>query len=209
MLDRDIRIALKKKYLQKYIQDPTSKVVEEMSLFANRSRIDIAVINGQLVGYEIKSDRDTISRLPNQISVYGQIFDNVTVISGPKHINKLVDFLPNYCGLILSEPDSNEIKFTSIIKPTQSNEQSGFMIASLLWHEEACQLLKNIGLGKGVRKKRIKDLWQDLAENLSIENLSIQVREKLKSREAWKEPLQHEQYGDLSLQPSKCLDYQY
>lgn len=194
MLDKDIRIALREKYLQKYYMDADAKVVEEWPLFANRARIDIAVINGHLVGYEIKSDRDTIARLPNQMDVYSQIFDYITVISGPKHIEKLLKFLPHHCGLIVAEPTgNNEINLSNIIKSTQNPEQSKFKIASLLWHEEACMLLKLAGLGKGVRKKRIKQLWQELAEAFTLEDLGIQVRTILKTREAWKNNLPHEQ----------------
>jgi len=196
MLDRDIRTALRKKYLQQYYRDPNAKVVEELALFANRARIDIAVINGHLVGYEIKSDRDTIVRLPDQMAVYGQIFDKITVISGPKHVGKLLEFLPNYCGLFVAEPKNYEIELTTIIKPTQSTEQSGFMLASLLWHEEACLLLKSIGLGKGVRKKRISVLWQELANNFTVENLTANIREIIKARQAWKEPQLQVLYGD-------------
>jgi len=195
MFDRDIRTTLRKKYLQQYYKDPSAKVVEELSLFANRARIDIAVINGNLVGYEIKSDRDTIIRLPDQMAVYGQIFDKISVISGPKHIGKLLEFLPNYCGLLVAEPN-NEIELTTIIKPTQSTEQSGFMLASLLWHEEACSLLKSIGLGKGVRKKRISLLWQELADNFTVENLAANIREIIKARQDWKVPQLQVSHGD-------------
>lgn len=188
MLDRDIRIALREQYLQRYYQDSNAKVVEELTLFANRARIDIAVINGNLLGYEIKSDRDTITRLPDQMSVYGQIFDYVTVISSPKHTDKLSNYLPNYCGLVVYEPTINGINLSTIIKPTQSTEQSGFMLASLLWHEEAYLLLKEAGLGKGARKKRIRHLWQDLAENFTVEELGQKIRTILKCRKAWKVP---------------------
>jgi hypothetical protein len=187
MLDQEIRGYLRKNYLQRYYQDPNSKVVEEMALFANRARIDIAVINGHLLGYEIKSDRDTIGRLPDQVAVYGQIFDFTSVISGPKHINKLIDFLPHYCGLVLSEPHNGEIKLTMVVEPSYSTDLSAFHIASLLWHDEACSLLKGIGLGKGVRKKRIGQLWGELAEAFTIKDLTNHVRSKLKARKAWKE----------------------
>jgi len=196
MFDRDIRIALRKKYLQQYYKDPSTKVVEELALFANRARIDIAVINGHLVGYEIKSDRDTIARLPDQMAVYSQIFDKTTVISGPKHIEKLLEFLPNCCGLFVAEPNNSEIELTTIINPIQSTEQSGFMLASLLWHEEACSLLKSVGLGKGVRKKRISLLWQELADNFTVDNLAANIREIIKARQAWKEPQQQVLHGD-------------
>ncbi|MBF8964060.1 sce7726 family protein [Pontibacter sp. FD36] len=195
MLDRDIRAALREEYLQKYYQDSDAKVVEEWPLFANKARIDIAVINGHLVGYEIKSDRDTIARLPDQLAIYSQIFDYITVITGPKHVDKLLNFLPHHCGLIVAEPtESKDIRLSTIVEPSRSPEQSKFKLASLLWHEEACLLLKAAGLGKGVRKKRVKQLWKEVAEAFTLDDLGSHVRSMLKAREAWKEHQAHEQY---------------
>jgi hypothetical protein len=55
MLDRDIRAYLYENYLRQYTEDKTARVVPEMGLSAHAARIDIGVVNGQLVGYEIKT----------------------------------------------------------------------------------------------------------------------------------------------------------
>jgi hypothetical protein len=41
-------------------------VLDELGIDHGRQRADIAVINGRMTGYEIKSDRDTLAPLSNR-----------------------------------------------------------------------------------------------------------------------------------------------
>jgi len=159
-----------------------------MGLSAHAARIDIGVVNGQLVGYEIKSDRDNLDRLPRQMEVYNQIFDLITVVTGPKHEKKLVAWLPAHCGLLVTHKgeDGNELR--TVRKASQNPERNGYMIASLLWHEEAKQLLTDLGLGKGLSRLRRWELWEKISEHLTdIDELAERVRIILKGRTTWRE----------------------
>ena len=53
---------------------PGTLFVNELGLNHGRFRADIAVMNGKLVGYEIKTDQDTLVRLPAQIDGYNEVF---------------------------------------------------------------------------------------------------------------------------------------
>lgn len=191
MLDRDIRAYLYQTYLRKYTEDGTSCVVDEMGLSAHAARIDIGVINGQLVGYEIKSDRDNLTRLPHQLEVYNQIFDLVTVICGPKHEKKLAAWLAEdfaHCGLLVTQKTNGRDELREVRPATQNPNRDGYMIASLLWHEEAKQLLVQEGLTKGLSRLRRGDLWEKLAAHFTdIDELAAKVRAILKSRTTWRE----------------------
>lgn len=191
MLDRDIRDYLHKHYLCEYTKaDATARVVNEMGLSAHAARIDIGVINGKLVGYEIKSDRDSLDRLPHQLEVYNQIFDLITVVCGPKHEAKLLAYLPLHCGLFVTDKDGmNHPSLRTVRKPSQNKERNGYMIASLLWHEEAKTLLISLGAGKNLSKLRRWELWERLADffKADIDKLADEVRAILKNRQTWKE----------------------
>lgn len=186
MLDRDIRAKLRASYLEKYYNDEKSKVVEELPLYYGSARIDIAVINGAFHGYEIKSDRDTLDRLPDQLAIYSQIFDYITVISGPKHVPQLEEFLPNFCGLMVVEKVGKEAKIEIATPPQLSNERNGYMVASLLWKDEAVSLLSSLGVSRGIKTKRKDQLWTILQEMLSIEELGEKVRFILRARQDWR-----------------------
>jgi hypothetical protein len=187
VLDRDIRELLNDVYLNKYRSDGQSKVVPEMGLSGHAARIDIGVVNGELIGYEIKSDRDTLARLPGQLNVYCGIFDKITIICGSRYEEKLLEILPPYCGLYVAEqPRTGPGKLRHRREPKQNPERSGFMIASLLWHYEAKQLLKSQGL-KGLSKLRCWDLWQLVADTFTLDEVSHHVRHLMKARIDWRE----------------------
>src|SRR4051812_45593489 len=80
MRDYDIRQELRQRLRKEHEGDPETLVIEELGLCQGQVRADIAVINGFMHGYEIKSERDTLERLPRQREVYEQCFDAVTLV---------------------------------------------------------------------------------------------------------------------------------
>jgi hypothetical protein len=68
---------------KKHKDDKKIRILQEFSI--SDARIDIAVFNGIMHGYEIKSDVDTLKRLPQQIKAYDSIFDKITLIVGKAH----------------------------------------------------------------------------------------------------------------------------
>ena len=61
--DANIRSALHAKRLRRARSQPDTLVIDELGLAHAKSRIDVAVINGCIHGYEIKSAKDTLDRL--------------------------------------------------------------------------------------------------------------------------------------------------
>ena len=64
MRDSEIRNTLRATLLSEHAGDPTAVVIDELGICQGSARIDMAVVNGSLNGYEIKSDLDTLARLP-------------------------------------------------------------------------------------------------------------------------------------------------
>ena len=64
MRDRDVRQALLAHLAELHAGDPDTRIVEEMGVWCGTARIDVAVVNGELCGFELKSERDTLERLP-------------------------------------------------------------------------------------------------------------------------------------------------
>lgn len=61
---------------------------------------DVVILNGTSTVYEIKSEYDSLDRLPNQIKAYSECFDNIYVVTHSSHINGLNNILPSYVGII-------------------------------------------------------------------------------------------------------------
>src|SRR4029077_13805561 len=65
---------------------------------------DVAVVNGALDGFELKSDRDRLDRLARQSEIYGAVFDRMTLVVGPRHERQAARMIPDWWGLERTEP---------------------------------------------------------------------------------------------------------
>jgi hypothetical protein len=176
MLDRDIRPPLRK-VLQAWHRDAV--LVEEMPL-CRKGRADVAVVNCALWGYEIKSERDSLNRLPLQIANYDAVFDFSTVVAAPRHLRYAKRVVPRHWGIRVLGGEPETPSFEMVRDPKRNAHVSPEAIVRLLWKTEVVRLLraKHIALGS---RTPILQLWQALSD-FPIADLAFEVREILKSR---------------------------
>ena len=80
--DLDIRPALYTMLRQSHAGEAQTVFIQELGICQGLARIDIAVVNKVLHGYEIKSDRDSLRRLPSQVEMYSKVVDKATIVVG-------------------------------------------------------------------------------------------------------------------------------
>lgn len=189
MKDIDIRKKLKSIDLHLAPGNEHTKVVDELEIGYGDTRIDLAVINGSLHGYEIKSNHDTLIRLEKQITEYSKVFDFLTFAIGDKHINAASKLIPSWCGLIKvsdckESPDG--LHFETIHQSDRNSSVDNFTLAQFLWKEECITLLSKKSITKGVSSKSRIFLWKLVAETFSHDELPLEVRTILKARLNWR-----------------------
>jgi hypothetical protein len=185
MKDPCIRQLLKDTELQHFFNDSNSRVVDELSLPVAKARIDVAVINGSLHGYEIKSASDTLQRLPSQIEAYTKVFDYLSIVTESKYHERILDFIPYWIGLIICDEKKGVKTIKQVRRAKLNKEKQGFFIAKLLWREELIDCLTEY-LIPFRKKDRNWLLCEALASSLDVNVVSCIVREKLKKRADWK-----------------------
>ena len=189
MNDPQIRQAFHTTFLQKEHEDSATLILDELGLEHGKCRADIAVINGHMEGYEIKSDVDSLSRLKNQINSYDAIFDRSSVIVTIRHVNEAVRTIPDWWGIIsVLESENNIPRFSVIKKPQQNKNIDDALVAQLLWREEAQEVLFNLGVRGAQLRQRRSILYAYITEMLSSHELRKTVREYLKKRRGWRHP---------------------
>ena len=180
--DKNIRLALKSlltKDLKRYQSENElpSKIFEELGVRHGTARIDIAVITGAMHGYEIKSDRDTLDRLPEQIKEFNKVFDKLTLIVGKSHLYRAINIIPDWWGITIAKINPNhKILFQNIREAENNPNQIKVSIARLLWRQEALQILEEQNKAQGVRSKPREHIYQRLANSLDTEDLKERVR---------------------------------
>jgi hypothetical protein len=185
MRDSDVRKAALTMLAARHEGDSSTRIVEEMGVWSGSVRVDIAVINGSLSGYEIKSDRDTLGRLPFQQDLYSRVFDSVELIVGRRHVEKAMAIVPDWWGVMLATEGEGKVDLAAIRPPRSNPAIDPFLVAQLLWKEEAIAVLESQGLAKGWKSKRAKLVHQHLAASIPLEELRKHVRLALKSRTEW------------------------
>ena len=187
MNDSDIRQVVLSKLNREYHDDPKTMIIEELGLCQGDARIDIAVVNGSIHGFEIKSDKDTLRRLNNQIEIYNRSLSFVTLVVGEKHLTAALKLIPKWWGVIIANENSDQKPLLRIRRKAKSNLfLDPFAVAQLLWRDEALTALKRKGLHKGFANKPRAVLWRRLAEHLPTEELPSLVRSFFKARENWR-----------------------
>jgi len=171
--DHIIRTELRK-ILERELTEYRSKtgkpadIFEELGVSHGRARIDIAVVNGVMHGYEIKSDKDTLSRLFDQMHEYNAVFDKITLVVGQRHLLDAIHRIPEWWGITLAKIDLNQrIVFYSIREAMQDDDaQVPVSIARMLWRAEALKILEERGAADGIRSKPRNVIYEKLADVL-------------------------------------------
>ena len=63
-------------------------------------KADVAILNGTATVYEVKSERDSLTRLERQIAAYATVFAKVYVIAAESHISGVNDTVPDFVGIL-------------------------------------------------------------------------------------------------------------
>lgn len=164
-----------------------SLLIEELAVERGNARIDVAMVCDRLMGFEIKSDLDTLDRLSNQIHAYNRVFDEITLVAGREFIRVAPNVIPSWWGLIEARRASHgTVTLTTIRAPVLNQNQSSHSLASLLWKDEAVDLLQQHRATLALphwSKTKIYDL---LAQSITKDEIKSWVATKLKSRTTWR-----------------------
>jgi hypothetical protein len=190
MREAQVRAALAAKLEADHAGEAKTRVIHELDLCQSQARIDLAVVNGRLSGWEIKTRADRLTRLPRQEEVYSRIFDRVWLAADERHIEGALQLIPDWWGLAkISERDGR----CRITKVRESKLNRGVDLASLvrlLWRIETLDELERLGLADGMKRAPRRVLWERLAtaapRYITRAQLQARVRERLLTREGWR-----------------------
>lgn len=186
--DTIIRKALLEQLSKEYAANPEYRVIPELGLWHGAARIDVAVVNGVLHGFEIKSDRDTLARLPEQREAYNSVFDQVTIVVGSRHFIEAFKMIPEWWGVQIAHVGKDGSVFFNQIRESRSNPmQDDISIARLLRRREALDLLESVGMANGFHSKSRDTIYAKVVETVELETLKSYVRNVLQgSRQDWR-----------------------
>lgn len=141
MNDAEIRLALINWLNRKKISP--QKILNEMTISDGLARPDLIVIYSYSHCYEIKGDNDQIQRIIKQCAHYQSSFKKNTLVTTQKHLNKALELLPGFWGIIVAINENKTIKFNYIRKSSHNPLYRKDIASKILWKNEMQQLLEN------------------------------------------------------------------
>lgn len=182
--DADLRPALRARLLLDHACEPDTIVLDELGLCRGEVRVDMAVVNGLLHGYEIKSDRDSLRRLGGQSAIYNRVLDRVTLVVGERHLHEALGIVPAWWGILRIDASGHEPGFRPLRRGRKNPTLDPRALVELLWLEDAMALLEHHRIARGMRGKPRRVLWDRLCDHLHADAIAAAVRAGLRARVA-------------------------
>ena len=180
--DPAIRAALLTKLREELNEDPEAVVIEELGLCRGQVRLDIAVVNGLLHGYEIKSDRDSLYRLRKQVEIYSKVLDRATLVVGDRFLTAASDAVPSWWGLLHARVMFDQVRLRTVRCSQRNPQRDPRYLVEMLWSNHAIEILEQRGAARGVRRKPRRVIWDRVCDRFSLDEIAEAVRVGLKAR---------------------------
>lgn len=151
MLDKDMREPLFD-YLDEYYGK--IRIFEEKITGGSRADV-IGIIDGNVLGFEIKSDGDSYTRLKTQTADYDRLCDYNYLVVGKTHRKHAASHVPDHWGLLCvfdqGEGETVELIRTPALNPGASLKKQ----VELLWRPELSRLQEWNGLPAYKQKSKL------------------------------------------------------
>ncbi len=180
--DAEIRSALRSSLLAKHAADTDTVIIDELGLCRGKVRVDVAVVNGMLHGYEIKSDRDSLRRLSSQVDFYGKVLDQATLVVGERHLAKALEIVPAWWGILRVQVCATSLRFRELRRGCKNPRRDSRSLVELLWLDNAVALLEKRGAARGIRSKPRRVVWDRVCEYFAEDEIAETVRDHLMAR---------------------------
>jgi hypothetical protein len=143
--DRDIRAALLQQ-LEGRREGHPHRLIQEFWIPISHERADVVEVNGLLAGFEIKSARDTLARLPRQSAAFSAVFDQVSLVCATNHLARAEGVVPSWWGLVRVDAGDNAVTLWPVRQPRLNPLPDHETRLRLLWKAELVVALQARGI---------------------------------------------------------------
>lgn len=141
----------------------TASILREFAV--GKCKADIAILNGTATVYEIKSERDSLVRLENQVATYSTVFPSVYVVCSQCHVDSVLQAVPQHVGILCL---NQRYQITTIRSAVDSTELiSPISIFEAVRTDEARQMLRSLDINiPSVPNTRMRSVLRDAFSEL-------------------------------------------
>jgi hypothetical protein len=159
-----------------------SEALFEFWVPLSNERADLVVVGNTMNGYEIKTERDTLRRLPRQAAAFSRVFESCSIVTAERHLDAAVDLVPEWWGAITYANHDPPLVFREVRPGTPNGSLDPETLVRLLWREEVRAALISLGSEPDPRASRLS-MWHHLLDLIDIGDLCEIVRGAILGRD--------------------------
>lgn len=161
---------------------PGAFMVDELGIKHGKFRVDVCAITDILHGYEIKSDQDTLSRLPAQAKHFSLVFQRMTLVVGPALLAPALALVPPWWGIVLvTVGEHGDTRLAELREPSDNPRPNYRWVVRLLWRDEIAACLRAGGV-RGYAKLKYWAIADLMLNSYTPAQLAAQVATVLRLR---------------------------
>ena len=141
----------------------------------------------EILGFEIKSDKDNLIRLTTQVKNYERFCDKCYIVTGVHYIDKIEEAVPKHWGVYDIAKDENGNLHIEMFREANRNPKERPTTKlknqmNLLWRSELIKIVKTYKLG-GVTKRNKRQLRDLIIEKMGKEEAKRMTYDALIERD--------------------------
>ncbi len=118
-------------------------IIEELRIHNGNAIADVVALYKDAHCFEIKGDGDKIERAVKQGYYYNLSFRRITLVTTSKHLNKAIELLPKFWGIINAERKDGEVILKYIRRARNNSSFDKSLALLILWKSEMLTLIEH------------------------------------------------------------------
>jgi hypothetical protein len=176
ILEIDIKAIVLEYLMSKNNLIENHSIISEFSVDRNSRRADLVIAQDKrLIGFEIKSEADSLCRLSGQTEKYLDYFDKVIIVAAPKHISNIVERTPK--NVAIWEVSNKGIKVVRRGRIVEVVDKKNLL--KLMTVPELAKLANKSKLSlKSKNRRNLEDALQNIPVNILRKMAIHSVKER-------------------------------
>lgn len=149
------------------------------------ARLDALLISDRLVGFEIKSDVDSLARLPRQVQAFSPLLDEAVLVCGVRHAARAVEMVPDWWTVLTAERDTTGQVQLAVIREGGVNPKPRMLwLLRMLFRAELVAILRAHGV-RGYTGLRVAGLRKLATASIPADQLRAAALGYLRTGRPW------------------------
>lgn len=185
MRDADVRLAMAASVARTMATRPHVLVPEVEIRWTVPARADALLVADRISGFEIKSDVDSLSRLPRQIEAYGHVVERAYLVVGERHREKATGMVPDWWHVWAASWKDGNPHVRQVRRGRLNPDVDPLAVTSFISRDHLVRVLTETG-ERRLSSLGVDDLRLMLAGRLGRHRTLQVAREHLLTRPDWR-----------------------